>query len=123
MAIDYSGDGGLLFPKSRPRVLDRIDKTRHDAETEKRVKAEVRARDGGRCQVPGCKSMKVDVHHIVKRSRSKALKFEASNLVCLCAGPGTKQHHQLADAGLITFNGRPGTASFQVAVTRQPVRA
>ncbi len=114
MAIAYTDRTIFAFPKGTPRIVDRLERTRDDAAEERRVKAEVRARDGGRCQVPGCKSGRVEVHHIVKRSRSKALKFEASNLVCLCAGPGSRQHHQLADAGLITFSGRPGTASFQV---------
>jgi 5-methylcytosine-specific restriction endonuclease McrA len=42
-------------------------------------------RDKKRCQMPGCKSKKrIQVHHIERWADSYSLRFELSNLICLC---------------------------------------
>lgn len=50
----------------------------------------VRQRDGGKCQMPGCKSRtKIHVHHIIKWSESSHLRLDPFNGICICA-----RHHE-----------------------------
>lgn len=59
-----------------------------------------RARDHNKCRVPGCAQHAGHLHHVIFRSQSKALQWETSNLLSLCAG-----HHALVHAGLLTITG------------------
>ena len=50
----------------------------------------VLARDGFKCQFPGCKSQdNLQVHHIKRYSKAKHLRIEPLNGITLC-----KEHHQ-----------------------------
>jgi hypothetical protein len=65
-----------------------------------RVRRFVMNRDGGRCQVPGCRSaLFLEVHHIVHREHGGT--HDPSNLLVLCGG-----HHDLHHEGHITIGGR-----------------
>lgn len=68
-----------------------------------------RARDRGRCRVPGCAEHADHLHHLVYRSQSQALKWEPGNLLSLCAG-----HHALVHAGVLVIE---GDADHEVTVT------
>lgn len=55
----------------------------------------VRERDGNICQWPGgCQTgdTRIDVHHIAKRSQRPDLKYDPSNLICIC-----RTHHDWTD--------------------------
>jgi len=55
----------------------------------KKWRSEVRKRDGGFCQWPGCKaSKKLQVHHIKRWSDSIDLRYHIDNGITLC-----KYHH------------------------------
>ena len=81
---------------------------RVDAETPERAKADippatrrlVLQRDGGRCQVPGCRSGRaLDLHHVVHREHGGG--HEPSNLTVCCSA-----HHRQAHVGLLEISGR-----------------
>jgi 5-methylcytosine-specific restriction endonuclease McrA len=82
----------LKFSKPRPRVLEREDERKQKDRTAVQVRRDVRERDGHRCRcchtsvMPGSVTPRhrAEVHHLVKRSASKALALELSNLVTLC---------------------------------------
>lgn len=66
------------------------------------VRREVMARDGGRCQVPGCRHHTfVDVHHIVPRAQGGT--HAPSNLVVLCSA-----HHRAVHHGFLWLEGAGG---------------
>lgn len=89
---------GLAFPKGTPRVVDRIAKKRDYAKQERDCRIAVKARDHGRCVVPGCKESSRHLHHIVFRSRGG--KWRTGNIASLCV-----KHHQFLHAGLISITG------------------
>ncbi len=61
-------------------------------------------RDGGRCQVPGCRHATfVDVHHLVPRSNGG--RHSAENLVTLCSA-----HHRAIHRGELLTDGSTATA-------------
>jgi 5-methylcytosine-specific restriction endonuclease McrA len=48
---------------------------------------DVRKRDNGACQWPGCGSKKrIEVHHIKKWGQHPALRYSINNGICLCRG-------------------------------------
>lgn len=107
MGIDYSG---FAFPKGTLRVEAKRAK-RLDSETaERECREEVWKRYGRKCTVPGCKEPAVHQHHIVYRSRSKALKYAPENRAPIC-----QTHHDLVHAGKITIH--PRTADGELIVT------
>ena len=56
-----------------------------------RFRKEVRARDGSRCQFPGCKSRKkLVVHHILRWADAPMLRYQKRNGITLC-----KTHHDM----------------------------
>jgi 5-methylcytosine-specific restriction endonuclease McrA len=79
-------------PKPRPKILTREDERKVKDKTAVQVRREVRERDKHRCKccntsvMPGAITPRhrAEVHHLVKRSASKALALELSNLVTLC---------------------------------------
>lgn len=101
MAIDYDalaaaggiGKGELRAERKRRKRLD-------DDTLEAEARKAVRARDGSRCAVPGCREHGAHLHHIVYRSKSRALRWAIGNLCFLCVA-----HHQLEHAGKITLSG------------------
>lgn len=97
MGIDYSK---LAHPKPALRVEQKRAKRLSDAQLEKDARNAVRHRDGWTCRVPGCKEAGVHLHHVVYRSKSKALRWHRSNLCYLCAA-----HHAMEHAGRITISG------------------
>ena len=97
MGIDFSV---LAHPKGPLHVEDRRTKRLTAAELEDRARRIVRARDGQRCAVPGCRAHGAHLHHIVYRSQSRRLKWHTSNLCFLCVA-----HHQLEHGGKITITG------------------
>jgi hypothetical protein len=61
----------------------------------------VERRDGGRCQVPGCRhAIFVDVHHL--KLRSEGGTDELDNLLTLCAA-----HHRALHRGRLRIEGTP----------------
>src|SRR3954467_3837723 len=65
------------------------------------LRRQVLRRDGGRCQVPGCRHATfVDVHHLRPRSEGGANTIE--NLVTLCGA-----HHRASHAGKFSTHGTP----------------
>lgn len=86
------------FPKPQPRVLTRIKDKRDLAALERACRIAVRARDKGKCQVPGCKDRAVHLHHI--RYRSRGGRWVTNNIVSLCV-----EHHQCIHAGLLRVEG------------------
>lgn len=106
VAVDYSG---LAFPKGSLRVEKKREKRIADDTLEDKARKAVRRRDGSRCAVPGCREAGVQLHHIVRRSRSRLLKWQTSNLVYLCVA-----HHQLEHGGKIHIS---GNADDEIAVT------
>jgi len=97
MSIDYSV---LALPKGPLRVDEKRAKRLTDESLEAAARKAVRARDGKRCAVPGCRDAGVHLHHIVYRSKSKKLRWATSNLIYLCLA-----HHRLEHAGRITISG------------------
>jgi hypothetical protein len=116
-----SGDGravgidfeGFAFPKAEKGEL-RVERKRSKRLTEE--EAEKACRDavwrlyGRKCNIPGCKEPAVHQHHIVYRSRSRALKYQPENRAPLC-----QAHHELEHAGKITIH--PRTADGELIVT------
>ncbi len=93
MAIDYSL---FKFGKGRLQIEDKRERRIARESAEQKCHREVDARDGRKCRVPGCKEPMFNRHHIVYRSRSKALMFDPDNIVSLC-----KAHNGLVHAGRI----------------------
>ncbi|HEX7700091.1 MAG TPA: HNH endonuclease [Kofleriaceae bacterium] len=58
-----------------------------------KTRREVWHRDGGKCQIPGCRSARfLEVHHIIARSDGGS--HDATNLTVLCDGHHTALHHE-----------------------------
>jgi hypothetical protein len=76
---------------------------------ERECREEVWKRYGRICNVPGCREKATEQHHIVFRSRSRALYFEPSNRAPLC-----QTHHQMLHAGRIQI--LPRTADGELIV-------
>lgn len=95
MAIDYSV---FAIPKGTPRIVDRIAKKRDLEQRERDCRKAVKARDKGRCVVPGCKEASKHLHHIIYRSRGG--KWRTENICSLCV-----THHQMVHAALIQISG------------------
>lgn len=96
MAIDFTG---FAFPKARDgklRVEEKRDKRLVDDWLEREARQAARKLYGYHCGVPGCKESGSELHHIVRRSRSKARRWQLSNLCWLCRG-----HHALEHTGRI----------------------
>lgn len=97
--MDYSG---LKFAKPEPRIL-RNKRAKLDAKAAERAcRAFVKSRDKGRCVVPGCKTPRerIEMHHVIPRSRSKRLQWNTSNNCLLC-----HDHHALRHAGKVQIIG------------------
>ncbi len=99
MAIDYSL---FKFGKGRLQIEDKRERRIAKETAEQTCHREVDARDHRKCRVPGCKESMFQRHHIVYRSRSKALMFNVDNIVSLC-----KAHHALVHAGRIKITRAP----------------
>jgi hypothetical protein len=99
VAIDYSV---FAIPKNGGRLVveeKRSKRLSHD-DAERICREAVRKRDHGKCVIPGCKEAAAHQHHIVYRSRSRALKYAHGNRCSLCVA-----HHQLVHGGKITISG------------------
>lgn len=114
MGIDYEvfrAVGGI--PKTRDgkaRVEEKRDKRLSAEDAERKCRAEVWARYGRTCNIPGCREKAVHQHHIVYRSKSRRLKYAPENRAPLC-----QAHHDLEHAGKITIH--PRTADGELIVT------
>jgi 5-methylcytosine-specific restriction endonuclease McrA len=97
MAIDYSV---LPLSKGTPRCVTKRREEKEAARDERACREIVRRRDKGRCRVPNCNERDVEMHHVIPRSRSRRLKWAASNNCLLC-----KDHHDLRHAGVIQITG------------------
>lgn len=87
-------------PKPEPRCVTKKTREKEDQRDERAARIAVKARDKGRCRIPGCGSTSDHLHHIVYRSKSKRLRWHTGNLVSLCL-----DHHRLEHAGIITISG------------------
>lgn len=99
MGISYDG---FAFPKGALRVEQKRVKRLTDDELEREARRAVRARDGVRCSVPGCRERGVELHHIIRRSRSKGKRWDVLNLCYLC-----RAHHELEHGGKIHIARKP----------------
>jgi len=97
------------IPKPEPRCVTKRRRQKIDAKDERACREIVRQRDGGKCRIPGCLERAAEAHHIVYRSKSKARRWDPSNLVSLC-----KDHHDLRHAGVIHIT---GNADEEIIVT------
>lgn len=97
--MDYAG---LKFPKGPLQVEARRQKRLDDAQAEKECRAEVWRLFGRKCVIPGCKEPGRHQHHVVFRSRSRALKFDPRNRRPVCTA-----HHELIHAGKIALSIAP----------------
>jgi 5-methylcytosine-specific restriction endonuclease McrA len=97
--IDWSA---LAFPKDPPRVVRKLTQDRAQAAAERKVRAEVLARDHRRCVVPGCRKSSSDLHHIKPRSLGGL--FVSKNLASCC-----RDHHRWITAGLLRVTGNPNS--------------
>jgi 5-methylcytosine-specific restriction endonuclease McrA len=97
------------IPKPAPRCLEKKRRQKWDAQNERAAREITRARDKGKCRIPGCKEHATELHHIVPRSQSRRKRFETSNLVWLC-----QEHHRLRHAGVIRID---GSADDEIIVT------
>lgn len=88
------------IPKPEPRCVTKKRAEKVDAKNERAAREIVRKRDHGKCRIPGCTERAVHLHHIVYRSKSKALRWDPRNLVSLCV-----DHHRLEHAGEIQISG------------------
>ena len=95
MAIDYSG---FAIPKGEARIEAKQTKRRDRAKEERDCRLKVKARDKGKCVVPGCKERSQHLHHILYRS--KGGKWRSENIASLCP-----THHQWVHLGKITISG------------------
>jgi len=91
---------GLKFGKPEPSVIRKARRAKQDAKSERACREIVRARDKGKCRIPGCKERAAHLHHIVYRSKSRGMRWLPSNLVSLCA-----KCHGLLHAGKIQIQG------------------
>lgn len=105
--IDYSG---LMFPKGRPRVIEKLEKEREASRVETACRVKVRLRDKGRCFFPNCKVRMSQMHHILPRSLGG--KWITSNILSSCA-----RHHGWFKAGLIVVKGNPDNGPVMVEAT------
>lgn len=94
----YHDEAGI--PKPTPRVIQKAQRQKQDAKNERAAREITRARDKGRCRIPGCTEHATELHHIVPRSQSRRLKHDTRNLCWLC-----KSHHALRHAGVIQISG------------------
>ena len=88
---------GLLFPKPRPSVLGKRDRKRAEAAVYRKVSADVRRRDGGRCR--NCGAVGTETHHLIARSLGGG--DEVDNLVTLCA-----ECHRFVTGHALIIHGR-----------------
>lgn len=82
----------MLFPKIKPITNKRLEQLERNSSSMKyRIwRDTVLARDGCRCQYPGCiETQKLQVHHIRRFADIKYLRYELFNGITLCA-----KHHQ-----------------------------
>lgn len=98
----YSPEWFARLKKPRPSVLKELDAQADDRKQLRAWAKQVKDRDGWKCYV--CGRFGVEAHHIVKRSQSRALRYELTNGVTLCKRPwGVRCCHRLADRGAIKF--------------------
>jgi hypothetical protein len=98
------------FAKSTivPAVLAKATRRTDEAKAQRDVYAEVDARDGKKCKATGRPlfagaidpRMRLERHHIKKRSTDKALRYVASNIVTLAGDV-----HQLVEAKALLIEG------------------
>ncbi len=68
-----------------------------------KLRAAVRARDRGRCVVPGCTHLRfIDLHH--QEPRARGGRNTLTNLLSLCT-----RHHRLVHEGVLAIEGTPET--------------
>jgi 5-methylcytosine-specific restriction endonuclease McrA len=97
MSFDYTESSGLLYPKARARVLDRIDQKKLLAKQERECRRAVKARDKGLCRA--CKKHgAIHMHHI--QFRSQGGKYQTCNIVSLCT-----DCHKLVHGGVLRIAG------------------
>lgn len=100
--MNMGPSSGLKFAKDEPRIVGKKRQKLDAASEERECRAFVKARDKGRCVVPGCKTPRdgIEMHHVIPRSRSRRLKWATSNNCLVC-----KTHHALRHAGKISITG------------------
>ena len=93
--------GPHVGTSEKPARARRTPATRATQTIPPALRRQVLRRDGGRCQVPGCRHATfVDVHHLRPRSEGGAHTLE--NLVTLCGA-----HHRASHAGTLLTEGTP----------------
>lgn len=103
MPIDYSvfeQHGGIpKTPKGQKPIAEQKRSKRLDKQQQEReCREKVRARDKGKCRIPGCKERAEHMHHITYRS--KGGKWRSENIASLCPS-----HHHMVHLGKIQISG------------------
>ena len=103
----------LLFPKPRPRKLEKADRTKQRVSVDARESAKVRARSGGQCEVRWfgatgqveyrCQRRAVHVHHMLGgigvRGRGESAKSIRKQHTCITC------HSDIGNAVLVRVGG------------------
>jgi hypothetical protein len=105
MAVGF----GVPCPKPEPRCVLKARAKKWDAKNERACREMTKARDKGRCRIPGCTERATELHHIIPRSQSKKRRWDTSNVLWLC-----HEHHQLRHGGAIKIS---GSADQEIIVT------
>lgn len=108
--IDYSV---LAYPKHRPRVLEKMDRTAQLLADERACRKAVRKRDKGRCFFPSCRAAATELHHIVSRSVRGKTAWRTDDILSAC-----HKHHGYFKAGLVRVEGNPDVAPVSVLLTK-----
>ena len=94
--------------------LDAPEPERARSTVSPRMREQLFARDGHRCQIPGCRaSRNLEIHHIVEQALGGP--HEMWNLTTLCGG-----HHAARHEGLIEITGRAPMLKVRWLVASDP---
>jgi hypothetical protein len=122
LAIDFSG---LMFPKQRPKALDKADKAKALEALDKKESAKAKKRAGGRCEVKDvgrgpiqhgvvmfcCPNKDTETHHLLggigRRNKGQSILAEYKLRVC-------NRCHLDITANIL----RPTTATHDAATVR-----
>jgi hypothetical protein len=94
--------------------LDAPEPERARSTVSPRMREQVFARDGHRCQIPGCRSSRnLEIHHIIEQALGGP--HEMWNLTTLCGG-----HHAARHEGLLEITGRAPMLKVKWLVPTEP---
>lgn len=102
----------LKHAKGLPRIMLQMAKATIAQAQERKVRAQVYARDRRRCFFPGCRRAATELHHIEPSSLRGRRVWQTEDLLSAC-----RQHHAFFKSGLIRVTGNPDRKTLKVHVT------